>query len=412
MNCFVGIIQAKELSGEMLMEMAEKSFERKSFADAEGLWRQYLKLKPDDPEGLCEISGTLIMLGRDSEAREFFRKALHFGPQSRRDYFFSKYSFFLRLAGRSREALEAFKNGMWLSSLCPEKDKETILKIIEIDFVFAKIKENLRLDLYDCFLLASFGLGAGLNCTVEYLERNMLEPELGEVMVNSIGMKFRLIFPGSFLMGSDSNRENEKPVHKVRISTAFLIGVHEVTQKQFEMIMGTNPSDFKHPDQPVGNVTWFAAREFCRKLSEHEMGKASYRLPTEAEWEYACRAGTTTDRYWGNHPSEKYACLGDEWFGQPEPAVVGSFRPNRWGLFDMQGNVREWCEDRYGEYSCFDQTNPVGPSRGRNRISRGGGSWRSSNHYGGNSSYRAGGNPSYGSSDEGFRVIMQLARPK
>ena len=117
-------------------------------------------------------------------------------------------------------------------------------------------------------------------------------------LTNSIGMQFRLIKPGSFLMGSTQGDSDEAPVRKVTLTRPFYVGVYEVTQAQYEKVMGTNPSHFQGPQRPVEQVSWHDAQAFCQKLSAQE--NRSYRLPTEAEWEYACRAGSRTEYYWGS----------------------------------------------------------------------------------------------------------------
>ena len=167
---------------------------------------------------------------------------------------------------------------------------------------------------------------------------------------NAIGMKFKLIPAGEFLMGSPEDDphkvSDETPQHRVRITEQFYLGVYEVTQKQYEEIMGKTPSSFEGAMRPVEGVSWEDATEFCRKLSEMDTD-SDYRLPTEAEWEYACRAGI----------SARYSCgdelnLGCEWFrdnSDMKTHPVGEKHPNAWGLYDMLGNVCEWCEDRYGE---------------------------------------------------------------
>ncbi|MFC1735088.1 formylglycine-generating enzyme family protein [Candidatus Hydrogenedentota bacterium] len=219
--------------------------------------------------------------------------------------------------------------------------------------------------LVGCAILASA-------CNSETLKDDVDE---GEIVTNSIRMKFRKIEPGTFMMGSDSGQDSEKPAHKVTLTRPFHIGVYEVTQAQYEQIMGTNPSHSKGPEQPVENVSWNDAQTFCRKLSEKENIK--YRLPTEAEWEYACRAGTDTTFYWGElfnpeHAWSNFVFPGDE---RLEAArQVGRRKPNPWGLYDMIGNVSELCEDRFGDYEGGEQTDPRGYVRGSTRVTRGG-SW-------------------------------------
>ncbi len=224
---------------------------------------------------------------------------------------------------------------------------------------------------------------------------------------NSIGMKFVLIPPGEFTMGSpesEPKRENNEAQHSVTLSKAFSIGIHEVTQQQYEQVVGSNPSDFKGANNPVEMVNWNQAVAFCEKLSalpdEVAAGRV-YRLPTEAEWEYACRAGTTTAFSFGDEEQDlgKYAWYGgyvDIGDSTPEAGnsgqttrAVGEKLPNGWGLYDMHGNVFEWCSDRapvlsshdkngdikwIGDYPRGAVTDPVGPSTDSLRVSRGG-SW-------------------------------------
>jgi len=193
-----------------------------------------------------------------------------------------------------------------------------------------------------------------------------------ETIANSIGMQLRLIKPGSFVMGSARGDTDETPIHKVTLTKPFYMGVYEVTQEQYEKVMGTNPSHFQGPRRPVEQVSWNDAQAFCEKLSEQE--NRPYRLPTEAEWEYACRAGSTTEYYWGRRFYPRYA-----WSRQNSSETtqdVGTRLSNAWRLFDMSGNVWEWCEDRKGLYSpsAAEETDPNGPSLGRSRVLRGG-SW-------------------------------------
>jgi formylglycine-generating enzyme required for sulfatase activity len=192
-------------------------------------------------------------------------------------------------------------------------------------------------------------------------------------------MKLVLIPAGKFLMGSPEDEkdrlENEGPRHEVTISKAFHIGAYDVTQEQYERIMGTNPSQFKGAQNPVENVSWDDAAEFCKKLSQ-ATGK-TVRLPTEAQWEYACRAGSKTRFSYGDDPD--YANLGDyAWYNansESKTHPVGQKKPNAWGLYDVHGNVWQWCSDWYADsYANANNTNPEGPGTGSNRVLRGG-SW-------------------------------------
>jgi len=188
---------------------------------------------------------------------------------------------------------------------------------------------------------------------------------------NSIGMKFKLIPAGKFTMGGGDE------AHEVTLTKPFMLGTYEVTQAQYQQVMGTNPSNFKGASNPVEQVNWHDAVEFCRKLSKRPAEKAAgrvYRLPTEAQWEYACRAGTTTKYSFGDDVSQ----LGDyAWFWETPSRTthpVGSKLPNAWRLHDMHGNVREWCQDWYGAYPDLAVTDPSGAGSGSYRVRRGG-SW-------------------------------------
>jgi len=203
------------------------------------------------------------------------------------------------------------------------------------------------------------------------------EPELRRV-TNSVGMELVEIPAGQFTMGAppeQTGADADETPREVTIGRPFYLGAHEVTQTQFERVMGHNPGYFresvtKRPDtgrHPVENVTWEEAVEFCRRLSELPEEKQAgrvYRLPTEAEWEYACRAGTTTAYVFGDTPER----LGDHaWFdtnAETQSQPVGTRQPNAWGLHDMHGNVWEWCADWYSEsaYRTMEPRNPKGPS--------------------------------------------------
>jgi formylglycine-generating enzyme required for sulfatase activity len=195
-------------------------------------------------------------------------------------------------------------------------------------------------------------------------------------MTNSIGVELRLLPAGTFTMGDAAGESDEKPPHRVTLTRPFYMGVHEVTNAQWKQVMGSVPSEWKDDDVPVERVSWEDAVEFCRKLSalpeERKAGRV-YRLPTEAEWEYACRAGATTKYLFGDDES----LLGDYgWFRENSGSkthAVGQKKPNAWGLYDIHGNVCEWCSDWYGDYPDSAVTNPQGRSSGSFRVNRGGG---------------------------------------
>ena len=261
-------------------------------------------------------------------------------------------------------------------------------------------------------------------------------PERPSEWTNSMGMRFVRIPAGEFLMGSNSNLayDNERPVTQVRIQSAFWMGKYEVTQQQWRTVMGTNPSRFENcgPDCPVESVSWDDVQEFVRRLNAEE-GRAGYRLPTEAEWEYAARAGTSTDTpagnlevhgernaplldgiaWYGGNSGVDYAgaseCLGraemqypSSWCG---PHSVGQKDPNAFGLHDMLGNVWEWVRDQYGEYPGGSLTDPTGSAEGLGRVLRGCG-WYLIAHYC-RSSSRMWGDPGYRSYRQGFRLLKQ-----
>ena len=189
------------------------------------------------------------------------------------------------------------------------------------------------------------------------------------------GMEFAWVPAGEFVMGSASAEadDDERPLTRVRISRGYWLGRHEVTQGQWEAVMGSNPSDFDEcgPNCPVESVTWDDAQGFIRSLNGRA-GGSRYRLPTEAEWEYAARAGTAGDRYSDNLD----AIAWHDGNSGDRTHPVGRKAPNAWGLHDMLGNVYEWVQDWYGDYPGGSVTDPRGPGSGSApaRLARGG-SW-------------------------------------
>lgn len=208
------------------------------------------------------------------------------------------------------------------------------------------------------------------------------EPETGDAWQNSFGMKFVYIAPGSFIMGSsdtESGRDSDENQHRVTLTQGFYMQTTELTQRQWKVVMGENPPKLRFKDCgkdcPAERVSWYDVEKFIKKLNQLE-GNDQYRLPTEAEWEYACRAESTTAYYseYGKSRLGEYAWYDANSKSKTHP--VGQKRPNKWGLYDMSGNVSEWCLDWKGAYPSGSVTDPNGLPVGSHRVFRGG-SWLS-----------------------------------
>jgi formylglycine-generating enzyme required for sulfatase activity len=254
------------------------------------------------------------------------------------------------------------------------------------------------------------------------VEKPAQKETIAKSTIDSLGMVFVLVEGGTFQMGDMAGGGEETPVHSVTVSS-FYLGKYEVTQRQWVALMGSNPSHFKGDNLPVEQVSWFEAVEFCNRLSVKEglqpcytisgtsvscdFSKNGYRLPTEAEWEYAAKGGRSSRGY-------RYAGGNDVgavgwYYGNSgwTTHAVGGKQANELGLYDMSGNVLEWCWDWYRGYSGGSQTDPRGPSSGQYRLLRGG-SWGGSDGSSLRASLRAWYVPGYRVSSFGFR----LARPR
>jgi len=227
-----------------------------------------------------------------------------------------------------------------------------------------------------------------------------------------VQLKMKQIPAGTFTMGSPMGEkdrgDDEGPMHQVVISKPFYMGVYEVTQAQWEAVMGTYPSHFSgKPAHPVESVSWEDCQKFVEKING--MGIGTFRLPTEAEWEYACRAGSKTVYCFGDEVAKlkEYANYENTpKYGDNSTAPVGSFKPNAWGLYDMHGNVYEWCSDWYAGYNMDKQTDPRGAAGGSDRVYRGG-YWDDSSGRC-RSAPRRRYSPSYRSSSLGFRLVRAV----
>jgi len=239
------------------------------------------------------------------------------------------------------------------------------------------------------------------------------EPAWNESFTNSLGMTFKLIPAGTFTMGSPTNelgRNYDETQHQVTLTQFYYMQTTEVTQGQWRAVTGSNPSYFSScgDDCPVEQVSWDDVQSFISALNN--LGQGTYRLPTEAEWEYAARAGSTTafanggitELYCGYDPNLDamgWYCYNASFTTHP----VGLKQPNDWGLYDMHGNVWEWCQDLYGDYPSSAVTDPTGPSSGSDRVLRGGG-WY---FYAGDcrSANRGSSDPSDRNGYDGFRLV-------
>lgn len=262
-------------------------------------------------------------------------------------------------------------------------------------------------------------------------------------ITNTIGMQLVLIPKGTFIMGSPQNEEGRyepERQHEVTISQDYYLGAHEVTQAQYQKVMGNNPSAFQRAqvggdtsNHPVESVSWKDAVEFCKRLSELPEEKSSvrvYRLPTEAEWEYACRAGSGSAYFFGDSAESlgNYAWCrknsGDRVFSTSDrfeaarfaggfdttgefldanrcrTHPVGRKKPNAWGLYDMHGNVGEYIADWFGDYPESAVSDPKGPPKGQRHVARGGSVWYEDRFF--RSAYRS----TMGTHQTGFRVAL------
>lgn len=260
-----------------------------------------------------------------------------------------------------------------------------------------------------CVLTSALGPSSLFSARSDDAPSNASDPFRSHLIVQSLNLEMRRIEAGTFDMGSaSSGPDSERPVTRVTISRPFWLGRTEVTQAQWQAVMGSNPSHLKGEDRPVEHVSWTDAMAFAQALTERERAAGRlppgyvYTLPTEAQWEYACRAGTT-----GLYPGDL-----DEmgWFKDNavyETHPVALKEPNAWGLHDMLGNVWELCLDWYALYPGGSLTDPTGPATGLRRVSRGG-SYRSEREHC-QSAHRNRERPSNRNAQLGFRIALSAS---
>ena len=254
----------------------------------------------------------------------------------------------------------------------------------------------------------------------EGISLSILRDKVGKSFKNHLvpsagNLEMIWVEPGKFMMGSppkEKGRGKSEEQHQVTLTKGFYLGKYEVTQAQWQRVMGSDPSRFKGADHPVEQVSWNDAVDFCRNLTEMERkgGRLpvgwKYVLPTEAQWEYACRAGTTTAYSWGDKITKSNANHSES--GLRQTQGVGQYAPNPWGFHDMHGNVWEWCADWLGNYPSGSVTNPEGPASGASRVKRGG-SW----NYAGRdlrSARRSNNRPSLYFYSVGFRLGLRASK--
>ncbi len=248
-------------------------------------------------------------------------------------------------------------------------------------------------------------------------------PENPDPEATFAGIEFVRIDAGTFFMGSTKTAEelsaiygdrvfyfeSEQPRHEVTLSKAFWMGRYEVTQAQWNALMESNPSAYPGDDRPVDQVTWDECQVFIERLNQ--LGEGVFRLPTEAEWEYACRAGTDTEFSYGDDLAllPDYCWFWDNSGYQTHP--VGLKLPNAWGLYDMHGNVFEWCQDWYDEtyYESSPELDPQGPEEGRYKVRRGGTYGRVGSFC--RSAFRFWNRPDYRTSTVGLRLVREMDEP-
>jgi formylglycine-generating enzyme required for sulfatase activity len=283
-------------------------------------------------------------------------------------------------------------------------DQKRFLELAKLDLIKAYEKT-----IKDCLKMKLDVEAEGFSKELEEIragkvkgEEKKAKPILQVDLSKGVKLEMVLIPAGKFMMGSPASevgRKDNETQHEVTLTKPFYMGKYEVTQEQWQAVMGNNPSQIKGARLPVTNVSWNDCQDFIKKLNAKTNG--GYRLPTEAEWEYACRAGTTTAYSYGDNITKS-----DVSFGKDSTMVVGSYKNNFFGLYDMHGNVLEFCQDWFEPYPVGSETDPQGPPMGQAKVVRGGSYHKNTNPLFTRSAMRfgAGRSPSNSDIDLGFRL--------
>ena len=362
----------------------------------------FLLEKPQKPFAVSRIlvnrGLSYIDLGKHTEARNDYTKAINFTPDDANPYSCRGLSYYS--TNKFDEAISDFNKAIDLSG-------KTYKGIIELYYrgksylALNKKDEGIadlaKAKLIDPKYFSDLELGESKRSANK---SNMVAPKV-EIINLDKGVKLEMVLipAGKFMMGSpesEKGRSKDETQHEVTLTKPFYMGKHEVTQEQWESVMGKNPSFTKGAKLPVTDISWEDCQEFIKKLNASTKG--GYRLPYEGEWEYACRAGTSTAYSFGDSLTKSDANIDD--FGGSK--AVGSYKPNAFGLYDMHGNVFEWCEDWKADYPAGAVTDPKGPATGERRVLRGGSFYFSDSEA--RSSYRYDDTPSDRDSIFGFRL--------
>jgi formylglycine-generating enzyme required for sulfatase activity len=400
--------RAEESSGGGASEADSLAYEQALREDSIESWNRFLAQFPAS-EHAVEAHRKLKLLEdredaerQEQEAEEAFRAARDLDTLEAWQDFLNKYPSSSG-ARTAQERLTALQTEAESHALLARQEKAKLE-----DDAFSKAVKEDTIESWEGFV-KRYPKSSRKSQATTRLEELRERERIPKEVTNSVGMRFRLIPAGEFTMGAVAQDrgagDDEKPRHFVKITRPFYLGVYEVTQSQYVAVIGgSNPSKFNGSDRPIESVTWSEAMEFCRKISSRE--GVVYRLPTEAEWEYACRACSTTIFFWGDSMDDSYAWHADNSGNQTHP--VGQKSANAWGLYDMSGNVCEWCSDWYGidYYGKSESSDPQGPSSGRNRVIRG-------NAWNANpgilrTSFRLSTRPENRSDSIGFRVVMEV----